>query len=174
MIGNNGLITNIYEEVKEIENHLHNRERWFGLAAVPDAELHRFDLMNGSIQPFQLVAGNNDFGNWVQIIGSTDTPIDAGMTKVDGHRFMVVGTNSTLPFIIQFSFGESAGLAAAVAAGNYTMTPYVAATNNIETGISEILSMRQDSGTKVWSRCACVGGNGTTIDLYIGVHEYLE
>ena len=167
-------IETIEQEVYEIDNHLHNQEKWLGLAAAPNLEIHRADLMDGTIQPFQLIAGNNDFGAWVQILGSDDTPIRAGMTKADGHRLMVVSTNSTSQHIIQAAPGESADLAAKIAAKEFTMFPYVAATNQNDSGISDIISGRIDSGTKAWWRVACVGQNATTLDFYLGIHEYLK
>jgi len=174
MIDKIGKILTIEQEVYEIDHHIHNMEKWVGLAAVPALETHRADLMNGSIQPFQLIAGNNDFGAWVQILGSDDTPIIAGMTKADGHRFMVTSTNSTSPYIIQAVPGESADIAAKISAKQFTMFPYVAATNQNDSGISDILSGRIDSGTKAWWRVACVGQNATTLDFYLGIHEYLK
>jgi len=164
----------IEQGMEQIYSHQHNMEKWIGLAAVPNGEIHRADLMNGVILPFRLIAGNNDFGAWVQILGSSDTPIKAGMTKASGHRFMVTSTNSTSQYIIQAIPGESADLAANILAKNFTMFPYIAATNNNDSGISDILAGRIDSGTKAWWRVACVGQNATTLDFYLGIHEYLE
>jgi len=162
----------ILKEVTELENHIHNFEKWFGVAAVPVGETHVADRMNGVIPTFQLVAGVSDFGSWVQILGSDDTPVQPGKTKYDLHRMLVVTTNSTNPYIIQLITGESADFAAKIAAEDYDEFPYVSATNNGDSGISEILDKRCDSGEKVWMRCANVGGSGFLIDFYIGIHEY--
>lgn len=165
---------NILEEVTEIEHHLHNREKWFGFAAVANAELHVADRMAGGIQPFQLTAGNDDFGAWVQMLGSNDTPVSSNMTKFDGHRIMVTDTNSTNPFIIQIAVGESADLAAKIAAEEFTEIPYISASNLNDSGISDILSLRVDAGEKVWARTCCIGFSGSLIDLYFGLHEYVK
>lgn len=163
------------DEVIEIENHLHNYEKWFGLAGTPAGETHRADRMDGAIAPFQLAAGNNDFNaTWLQVLGSSDTPVTSGKTKFDLHRMIVTDTNSTDPFIIQIVTGESAGIAAKLTAEDFDEFPYVSATNNNDSGISEIIDKRCDVGEKVWMRCANVGGNGSLIDLYIGIHEYDE
>lgn len=164
----------ILKEVKEIEQHLHNYEKWFGLAATPAAEIHRADRMDGAISTFRLVAGNNAFGSWLQILGSSDTPVTVGMTKFDLHRAIIVDTNSTDIFTIQIVTGESAGIAAKLAAEDYDEFPYISASNNNDSGISEIVDKRCDTGEKVWMRCANVGGNGTVLDLYIGIHEYVR
>jgi hypothetical protein len=164
----------IEQEIYEVEHHLHNRERWFGAAASPSGETHVADRMDGAILAFQLTAGNNDFGSWVQILGSSDTPIVSTMTKFDGHRFMVTSTNSTSPYVFHVITGESSGFAAKLADNEYMEVPYISATNNNDSGISDVISIRVDAGAKVWARCACVGQNGTTIDIYFGIHEYLR
>ena len=171
--GLSGVPNSIAYRVEEIEKHIHNREKWFGAAASPSGETHVADRMDGAILPFTLIAGNNDFGSWVQILGSSDTPISSGMVRFDGHRFMVTATNSTDQFIIQIVSGESAGIAAKLIAEEFTEAPYISATNNADSGISDIISIRTDVGEKVWARCANVGGNGTTFDFYFGIHEYI-
>lgn len=135
-------------------------------------ENHTADRMNGVVAAFQLTAGDNDFGSWLQVLGSDDTPIIADSAKFDLHRVLITGTNSTNPFIIQVVTGESAGIAAKIAAEDFNEIPYIAATNANDSGISEIMDHRRNTGEKVWMRCADVGGNATTLDLYLGIHEY--
>lgn len=171
--GLSGTPNSLAYRVEEIEKHFHNREKWLGIAAVADAELHVADRMVGTTAPFVLTAGNNDFGAWVQMLGSTDTPVSSGMTKFDIHRFIVTDTNSVLPFIIQVVGGESADIAAKLAAEEFTEAPYKASSNSIDTGIEDMMSNRLPVGTKGWARCACIGGNGTTLSVYAGIHEYV-
>ena len=160
-------------KTEEIESHLHNREKWFGLAAVPSGETHRADRMGPSIAPFAIVSGNNAFGSWVQILGSSDTPVKSGYLYFDAHRFMVTTTNSTEPFLIQTVAGESATIAASLAAENFSEYPYIAATNANDAGIAQIMTSRIPTGTKVWCRCICIGQNAKTINGYFGIHEYV-
>ena len=129
--------------------------------------------MAGGVAPFVLTAGNDDFGSWVQLVGTEDTPISEGMTKFDAHRFMITSTSSTTPYVIQVATGESADLAAKIAAEEFTEAPYISSTNNADSGISDITTLRTDSSEKVWARCACIGANGSTLDLYFGLHEYV-
>ena len=128
--------------------------------------------MHGAVVAFTLTAGNNDFGSWLQILGSDDTPVQSGRTIFDLHRILITSTNSTNPFIIQLICGESAGIAAKLIAEDFNEFPYISATNNNDSGIAEILDERCDAGEKMWMRCADVGGNGSTLNLYIGIHEY--
>jgi len=124
------------------------------------------------IAAFQLTSGNNAFGSWLQVFGSSDTPITSGETKFDLHRILFTDTNSTDPFIIQIVTGESADIAAKLIAEDFNEFPYISATNNNDSGITELIDKRCDVGEKVWMRCANVGGNGTLLDFYCGIHEY--
>ena len=158
--------------VAEIERHLHNRARWFGMAAVASGETHVADRMAGGIDPFTFTAGDDDFGSWVQILGSGDTPVTTGAAYMDPHSILVTGTNSTNPFVFQFLAGESVDIAAALAAGAYSEVPYISSSNLNDSGISSVLSRRIPVGTKAWARVCCIGGNGSTISAYFGLHEY--
>jgi len=180
MIGNGAPIHEILEntidslaEIIEVEKHFHNREKWFGLATAASGELHSADRMDGVILPFRLTAGASDFGSWVQVLGSTDTPVSSGMTRFDGHRVMIVTTDSTAPFIIQIMLGETVNFAAKLVAEEFTEFPYTSQSNNNDSGISEIKTIRGAAGDKVWARCACVGQTGKLIDFHFGIHEYL-
>ena len=168
-----GVSNSLAYRVHKLERHFHNNEKWFGLAAVPAGETHRADRMAGGIAPFQLVAGNDTFGPWIQILGSADAPVQAGYVKYDLHRLIITTTNSTRPFIIQIVSGESAGIAAKIAAEDFTEFPYIAPTNNNDSGISDLMNEGIDAGVKVWARCCDIGGNGTNINFYFGIHEYI-
>ena len=49
---------------------------------------------------------------------------------------------------------------------------YISGTNNNDSGISEAMSSRVATGTKVWARAACIGATAKTINVYFGIHEY--
>ncbi len=174
MIDEIGTLRLTEQEAYEIEHHIHAHEKWFGVAAVANGEIHVADRVGPSITPFALLSGNDAYGNWVQVLGSSDTPIEAGMTQTDAHRILVTTTDSTEAFIVQFVIGESAGIAALIAAEDMTEFAYISATNNADSGISEIKSKRIATGTKVWSRCICIGQNAKTINIYVGIHEYVR
>lgn len=164
----------VEQEVYEVEKHLHNFEKWFGVAAAPSGETHVADRLGGTILPFALVSGASDFGSWVQVLGSSDTPVRSGMTKFDLHRCIITDTDSTALFNIQIITGESAGFAAKLLAEDFDEFPYISASNNNDSGISDVIDSRCVVGEKVWMRTACVGQSGKTISLYPGIHEYLR
>ena len=93
--GLEGTADSLAYRVHELERHFHNTEKWFGMALVPVGETHVADRMSVSNSPFTLTAGNDDFGSWVQLLGSEDTPVIAGAVKFDAHNVLIVTTNST-------------------------------------------------------------------------------
>ena len=141
-------------------------------ADIADEE-HVADRMGPGISEFTLTAGNETWGPWIQILGADDTPIQVGKTKHDDHRVLVTDTTSTNPFIIQFITGESAGFAAKLLIEDFDEIPYKSATNNNDSGISDIINKRLDSGEKCWMRTCAIGANAPTLKLYIGIHEYV-
>ena len=169
-----GRLVIIEQDVYEIEHHIHSHEKWLGVAALPSGETHIADRIGPGIIPFALLSGNDDFGNWLQVLGSSDTPIESGMTKVDAHDILVTTTNSTEVFFIQFVIGESAGIADLISAEDFTEVPYISATNNADSGVEPIINKRIATGTKVWARTICIGQNAKTINFYVGVHEYVR
>lgn len=163
-----GVSNSLAYRVEEIERHLHNRERWLGLAASPDAEVHCAD--DGVMVPIQIDAGNDTWGAWVCILGSGDTPIIAGLAKYDPHELLVDDVQSTkLLTRIQMAYGASG--AAALAAGTYSelmMKPDAGAKHVA----LPMMFPRITAGTKLFARCWVSTENTSTIDFFMGVHEY--
>jgi hypothetical protein len=157
--------------IMEIERHLHGYERWFGLAGTPDAELHRADRIGTTTAAFQVDAGNNTWGSWLQILGSSDTPADGTNAKFDLHKLMIVDCERDgATHLIQIAAGASG--AAALTAGTYTEFVYRPQATNTEELPYPIMMRRQNAGTKIWARVWSVGQNTGTIDFFIGLHEY--
>ena len=167
-----GAYNSLAYKVHEIERHFHGQEKWLGVAASPSGETHIADLAGPGIQPFSLTSGDNNWGSWVQVLGSEDTPIKSGYVYFDAHGIEVISANDTSPFFIQIVGGESAGIADKITAKDYTSFPFTSATNQINSGRFDIMTTRVPAGTKVWARCICIGANAKVITAYVGVHEY--
>jgi len=164
------ILDEILHAAEEVEHHVHNYEDSFGLAAVPVGETHRADDMSGT--PFQFTAGNNTWGNWLQILGSEDTPFRSSKTKFDLSFIHIVDANNANVYKIQIAFGASG--AAGLAAGAYTEFYYKRAAASNRASQDNILNKRVNVGTKVWARIWCVGASGSTLDAFFGSHEYDE
>lgn len=157
--------------IGEAERHLHSYERWFGAATAPNGEIHVADRIGTTSAAFQADAGNDAWGSWLQILGSDDTPADVGMATYDPHRIMVVAlqTANAIHFV-QFAFGSSGG--AALTAGTYSELVFKPLSVQGQETILMIQTRNVVAGTKAWLRIWVVGQNTSTMDFFIGIHEY--
>jgi hypothetical protein len=149
-------------------------ERWFAKAAAANGEIHVADTIgNTGTAALQIDAGNNTWGAWVQILGSSDTPVagEATYVRFNLHKIFITATEQdNSVYFVQFGFGTSG--AAALSAGTYSELVYKASANNTEEIAYEIRARRQAAGTKAWARCWCVGSNTATMDFFFSVIQY--
>jgi hypothetical protein len=165
-----GTSNSLAYRVHEIERHFHSYEVWFERAAVPVGETHVADRQGDGIGDFVADAGNNDWGEWIQILGSEDTPVRSGSVRFDLSLFEVSSTERSGTYFFQVAFGASG--AAALAAGTYTETRFTPASNLLDTGAFAIRSRTIPTGTKVWVRVKVRGQDTGTCDFGFGLHEY--
>ena len=166
-----GTSNSLAYRVHEIEKHFHSSGSWFGLAANPAAETHAASRIDSTTGPFQIDAGNDDWGTWTLILGSDDTPARAGQTKFDPHEMAVVATEGAFTYFIQFARGATG--AAGLAAGTYTEVVFESdAVGQKAAGVTKVQTGRANAGDKLWARCKALGENTATIDFYLGIHEY--
>ena len=170
-------IKGILKEALEIERHFHGNERWFGLAVSGEATAtHKADSIDdyandNVVAPFQIVAGNDNWGSWVQILGSGDTPFADGMVKFDLHKLGIVDSGATnVHAFIQIGSGASGQ--AALDAKTYTTIQYLTPTNQAAEAAISFMDKRKAVGSLMWARCLGVGDDGLTLDFYFGLHEY--
>jgi len=157
-------------EATEAAKHFHSSETWIGRAASPDGELHVADA--DGMLPFVMDAGDNTWGTWLQVSGSTDTPYRANMTKIDVHRIVITDVERDKA-ITRIQLAGGATGAAGLEAGTYTdimVTPE----KNAKQSPLETRMPRFDAGTKGWARCWVTGQDTGTVNFFLGVHEYLE
>jgi len=157
-------------KITEVERHFHSYERWLGAAVTPSGETNIADPIGTSTSAFQIDAENDDWGSWVQIIGSADTPVISGSTHFDLHRLLFTATERNAVYFVQVGAGASG--AAALSAGTYTEAVFLPSSNLVDSGPVDINIRRQTATTKVWARTYCPGQNTATIDFYVGLHEY--
>ena len=166
-----GVSGSLAYKVHEIERHIHSFERWLGAAASASGETHVADSIGSGVSAFRIDAGNNDWGSWVQIVGSADTPRISGNLKFDGRQIMIEShERNTQTYFIQIAYGASG--AAALAAGDYTEIGLISGGGTSEVGPIDLQDRRFDVGIKVWVRAFIPTINTGTIDFYLGLHEY--
>ncbi len=169
MIDLAGLLRQIEQEIYEIERHIHNHERWFGLAAAPTGT-HWGDL--ATLTPYQAISGAGVFGadanDEALVLGVDDTPAIAGNTMYDFHRLMITSASNATDWILRIIHGTGT-MADAEAAGNYSDVMIQEARKGAPV---ELLCERTICGVdKLWIR-AMNAMNNATIDFFAGIHEY--
>ena len=153
-----------------IEHHNHTKTRYMGARPGWDGTNEVNAASNDSISNFQLDAGNDTWGTAKCILGSSDTPVDAGNTLFDFHEISVHSTEFNERYKIRFAWGTSYN--AAIIAGTFTEIEFVAAGNKAEHGPVELHILRLAAGTKVFAATWCDGKDTGTIDYTFGLHEY--
>lgn len=156
--------------IHRILDHIHNYESWFESALVPDVENHVADRIGSGNGPFTVDAGNDDWGDWVQILGSNDTPTRSGNINYDLRRFIINDSEVNDIYFIQIAFGEDAD--SSILSNEYTEFVYVPINANIDLQPIDIATKLHDSGVKTWCRCMVPSQNTATLDFFIGIHEY--
>ena len=171
VLGLLGTNNSLAYKVHEIERHLHSWERWMAAAAVPVGETHVADRISDSQTPFQADGGNDTWGAWVQILGSTDLPVAVDRVKFDPHELLVVDVqkNNTI-HLIQIAFGASG--AAALASLDFTELVMRSSGVSTQSFPIRLQTRRKNVDTKVWARVWSVGQASGTIDFFYGLHEY--
>ena len=161
-----GVSNSLAYRIAEVERHLHSYERWYGLAAAPNGEIHNADAVGKDIAAFTIDAGNDTWGAWLQILGSSDTT-----QKYDLHKVSFVATEraSTVHFV-QFAFGTSG--AQALTDGTYTEILYRSGTAITREAAIQFQTRRQSAGTKAWARCLAYDADTGTLGFYVGLHYY--
>ena len=169
--GLSGTANSLAYHVGEIERHFHSRERWFGQAASANGEIHVADSIQTSSTAFRIDGGNDTWGAWVQVLGSSDTPAIAGNLYYDPHQIIVTAVErANAVYLISISQGASGD--AGYTAGNYSEF-VIQLTATTPRGFPlDIQSRRVAVGTKAWARCKCIGQNTGTLDFFYGIHEY--
>jgi len=168
--GLSGVEDSLAYRIAEVERHLHSYERWFETAAVASGETHVADRIGDGNGAFVLDADNDDWGTWVQVLGSNDTPAVAGNVKYDLHRIEVSAAERNEVYFVQIALGDSAG--AALGTEDYIEVVFKPSSNQIDSGPVVVQARRKDVGTKAWVRCKCPGQNTATMNLFVGLHEY--
>jgi len=153
---------------RETEHHFHTRGtgvKFFGdNAGTPTQDFST---------PFTLTCGNDDFGTEVLMLDAGTTPVDSGMTNYDPGIMTVTQANSVGIWFVKFYCGSSTFGASDVLTTSMLVIDSVAGFrpgNEVE-----IYAHRCTCGTdKIWATAKLAGGNAKTLDLYLGIHEYLE
>ena len=165
------LLRKTIEEVEEVEQHIHNIERWWGALAVPD-ETNATEANVG--RPFAATSGADAWGAAIPIKGSADIPCVAGQTTFDIRELLITDLDDdTTPWRIRIIWGTGTS-GDAITAGQWTeqMTQSNAVPGN-RAGASplSVLTPRRPVADKLWAQ-AWNDTNGEIISFFWGAHGY--
>lgn len=163
----------IFENLLFVENHFHTREHWRGKKAVQGAT----DWFDDVLTPFRAISGNGVYGadadDEAKVVGSGDTPIEAGYTTFDLHRFCIcsISDNGIYKLRIVWGTGTMADAIAAEQFSENMIKPNETIGNKWNGGPIDIKMPALPVGMKIWIQTANVVDNAT-IDFQVGLHEY--
>lgn len=174
------------KEAWEVEQHFHTGQLGFGIAAVPDGELHVADRVGtgaagAEAAPFICDAGNDDWGTWTQVMGSSDTPPSEIPTATHyDMRFIkvVASENDDQRYMLQFVVQEDAP-ADDPGVGDYfteteTFIHDAAVQGDPTMPIIEFPNYRRPVATKMWARSRAPNLNTSTLSFYLYGHFYID
>ena len=165
-----GVNNSLAYRTHEIERHFHSNERWFGAAVVPAGTTHVADRIGVGVVAFTIDAGNNNWGNWLQVLGSTDTPADPGNVEMDAHRLLVTNAERNATYFVQFAAGVTG--VAGLAALTFTEITFQPLSNQIDSAPLNMQSRRALCGTNIWARCMCPLQDTAQLSFFVAIHEY--
>lgn len=174
------------KEAWETEHHFHNAQLGFGVAAVPAGETHIADRVGtgaagAEAGPLVLDAGNDDWGTWTQVMGSSDTPPSEipTATHYDMRFLKVVNSeDDDQRYMLQFVVQEDAPADDPGSGDYFTETEFfihaAAVQGDPTMPIIEITNYRCPVATKMWARIRAPNVNTSTVSFYLYGHFYID
>jgi hypothetical protein len=170
--GITGIEDSLAYRVSVVDGYFHIRERWFGKSADQSGNNWGADTLT----PFQAISGAGVYGadanDEAKVVGSDDTPIFVGDTRMAAQRILVVGVSVDTHYKLRVVYGTGT-MADAITALQYTeiMVKFDATNPQQSAGIPfDIKVPRLDVGTKIWLQAKNATDNAT-IDFFVGGHE---
>jgi hypothetical protein len=163
-------VEEIAGEVSEIDRHVHNLERWWGVIQGADET----NAIHHGLDPFKPVSGNNTWGAAIPICGTADNPVLAGQTEFDAHRLLVVSLDDeTDPWRVRIIYGTGT-VEAAIAAEQWTEVMVIAnaVPGNRAGGVPvDVRMIPVPIGTKLWAQ-AWSDTLSEVLHFFWGAHGY--
>jgi hypothetical protein len=151
-----------------IDDHFHNYEEVYGLAAAPSAS-HFGD--RETLTPYEIISGVGVFGAEVGLIGTADTPFRTGSIFYDIRRISVQDVSVATAFILRILWKTPAQTVAQdITAKQYTDTVIQQLTANGNNKPQDVFNVRVPVGYASYAMIKNAAAANTHI--FILVHEY--
>lgn len=155
----------------KIDEEPHTPETIFGVHGAPS--FPTVAALAGSLDPFVLTSGNDDWGAWVNVIGSDDTPMRSGKDTYDIHEILIASVSAAATGGIEFGWDATTTTAIL---SNETFTSVAFQPSgvgaNVSAGPVEIRMPDVPVGTLVFARCKIAGENAATVSIILQIHEF--
>lgn len=159
--------------LEKIDEEGHTPEEFCGAHASPVFPTTASDP--GTMTPFVLTGGNDTWGDWLHMIGSTDLPIRTGKADYDIHEVLVSSVSTASTGRIQLGWDLTTSTALIT---NETYTSIMFQPSGVGANVSAgPIGMRMPDiavGTLLFGRCWIDGENGATVSVFLGNHEFDE
>lgn len=153
----------------ELENHFHNRGRFWGSNG---AATETNAIAATVAVPFVAVSGNNTWGTAIPVCGTGDDPTDGLGVKFDPHLILVIDTDHATAYRFRLIYGTGTS-ADAISAGQWSEEMFITNTGPFSSGVPlSILMPRVDVGSKMWAQ-VWNATNGSNVDFLWGGHSYV-
>lgn len=163
-----GTSNSLSYRVHEIEKHFHGSEFWWGSDGSPS---ETSAIAATVTAPFVAVSGNDAWGTAIPVMGTSDTPANAGDVRYDAHRVLVVDTDHATSYRMRFIWGSGTS-AAAISAGQWTEFMFITSGGPFTSGAPvEVMMPRGTVGEKLWCQ-VWSATNLSEVDFFYGVHGY--
>jgi hypothetical protein len=154
------------------DQHIHNYAVAFGTAALPSGTTHVADVE--SLNDFVLTSGAAAFGAAVQVLGTRDTPVRAGMLAFDPREILMTAVSNATLFVLRIVWvnllaGQTE--AQAETAMQYTDVMIQQATVAGLNLVQECRMIKIPSTTALYAKIKNAT-NAATLHFNFSIHEY--
>lgn len=157
----------------KIDMESHTPFDLLGLHASPSFPATAADA--DTMTPYVLTGGSDDWGPWLLMIGSGDTPFRTSKETYDVHELLLSSVSTASFGRIQLGWDATTSTLL-VANETYSSVGFepegVGA--NVGVGFVNINMPDVDDGTLLFGRCWIDGENGATVSVFLHIHEFDE
>ena len=170
-IAQEATLEDVADEVEEIDQHVHNVERWWGSNG---AATETNAIAATVTVPFAATSGNDTWGAAIPICGTADNPVLTDQTEFDPHNVLVVDLDDqTDAWRLRLIWGTgTSGDAITAEQWSEIMVISNAVPGNRAGGMPSDKRIPPIAvGSKMWAQ-AWNDTNGEIIQFYWGAHGY--
>lgn len=169
-------VNSIAHRLTRVQSWVHGRNRWMGLATVPNGELHVTDSIADGALPFTFTSGvvNSTYGPWVQVLGSLDSPRPGtSWLYLMFSNWKCTDTNSTDVWLFQAAAGpDTATRDYLVSIGQYSEVLFKTGSTTNDAAQFDVRTPLLPVGIKVWMRALTIGAAGRSFYGHYAMHGY--